>query len=410
MTIAGGGHRQPENQSAGGRRQEAAQPLPLASPVPTAVPDNTARLAAPGQPPLTQDWWNQWLAHTEWLLDIRLTEPERRECQRLWVQRWQQTDQATKDRFWTSANATLQWSSEVAKRTEAERGDLRAQQQTRLLARLRKSPEPDERMLLAAYDAAHEPGGERNPILVSGTPPLAQEMVDQSRRMIEWVLDIQLTEQQHREYQQRFVSEWKKLDQAARDRSFTTGGTELPAQLPLLSRYQRNLLRAGLQPKFLTRLRQPSGTELSPWLLALYETTHRPGGDRNPILVPGTPALTQRMASQYGDFVEWALDLRHSGGMTVSQRQKLQAMVVSDWNDMEGTEREEFIQFLENWTATAQLPPAERTRRQEQFLPDFLAQLRSASDHEPSQWLLKLYSSEQESVERSRTRPQEVRR
>jgi hypothetical protein len=219
---------------------------------------------------------NRWTAHVEWLLDIQLTAEQRHECQRLWVQRWQETDQAHRDRFWTGANVALAWQKEVAAKSAAERNDLCALPRARLLARLRTSSDPDERLLLAAYESAHKPGGVRNPILVAGAAPLTQAVVDQSRRFIEWALDIRLSQQQRWEYQARMVRDWEYLDQAAREATVKNSGEELVGKLSRLTAEQRNQLRAELRPGILSRLQQQSGDELSPWLLAVYQAAKRP--------------------------------------------------------------------------------------------------------------------------------------
>jgi hypothetical protein len=246
---------------------------------------------------------------------------------------------------------------------------------------------------------------ECTPILLAGTPPLAQNLVDHGRNIIEWALDVRLTEQQRREYEQLFINDWQKLSQAAKDKSIADSRPEVARRLLQLQGYQRDSVRGELQPDLLARLRNKADSAICQWWLAVYESAHKPGGERNAVLVPGSPALTQRMVNQYGDFIEWALDLRMSGGLTATQRQQLRAMVVRDWKGMERSDKEDFVQFLENWTAIAQLKPAERTQRQQQFLPEFLDQLRGATDHEPSQWLLKLHGREQELVKHSASAP-----
>jgi hypothetical protein len=390
--VGGISHPRPEATS------KVALPAPE-TPAPLAGPGGPKALA-PGEPPLTQDWLNRWTAYTEWMLDIRLTGQQRRECQQLWVQHWKETGQSRKDRFWAYATGELKWSDAVAKRSEAERNELRAQQQPLFLAGLRRSSDPDERMLVALYEAAHKPGGEQNPILVAGTPALTQDMVDTWRRFVEWVLDVRLTEQQRQEYQHLFINDWKKSHQAAKDYLLKTATAGLLGQLPLLNDHTRNLLRAEVRPKVLADLRNGSGAELSRWLLAIYESAHRPGGERNPVLVPGNPALTQHMVSRFGDFVEWVLDLRVTGGLTARQRQVLRDVIVHYWKKGDDSWRAGFLQHLKTWSVIAQLSDAQRTKLYEKLHPAFVARLRNARDHQLSQWLLAIYHQEQNQPER----------
>jgi hypothetical protein len=235
---------------------------------------------------VTPAWLKEWTAHTEWLLDIHLTEQQRRECQRLWAQRWQQTDQAGRDHFSAYADAELKWWKQAAGRGEAERNELRAQRQPLVVAGLRASSDADERLLVALYDAAHEPGRERNPILVAGTPPLTQGVLDTWRRFIEAVLEVRLTERQRHEYQHLFVNDWKQSPQAVKARLLKAATEGWPGRLPLLDSPARDRLRTELRPPFLAGLRRSSEAALSRWLLAVYESAHRPGEDRNPERAP----------------------------------------------------------------------------------------------------------------------------
>src|SRR6266478_1368871 len=61
-----------------------------------------------GQQGTSPEWLNHWMAYTEWLLDIRLTQEQRNECQKLWIQHWAGIDQSRRELFWTSARAELQ--------------------------------------------------------------------------------------------------------------------------------------------------------------------------------------------------------------------------------------------------------------------------------------------------------------
>jgi hypothetical protein len=121
------------------------------------------------------------------------TNESARQRQDLWLQSWQNASLAKRTRFWASANAELDWSREIAQLPEAERSELLARKQPLVVANLRKSTDPDERLLMALYEAAHQAGGEANPILVAGNPPLTLDTVNTWRRFMEWILDIHLT-------------------------------------------------------------------------------------------------------------------------------------------------------------------------------------------------------------------------
>jgi hypothetical protein len=55
---------------------------------------------------------------------------------------------------------------------------------------------------------------------------------------------------------------------------------------------------------------------------------------------------------------------------------------------MDQSEKDKFLQLLKKWSTVAQLNDAARSKYHEELQPKFLAQLLSATDHEPSRWLL----------------------
>src|SRR5262249_34831238 len=58
------------------------------------------------------------------------------------------------------------------------------------------------------------PGLRADTILVPGDPPLTREAVNRTRDMMEWVLDLRLSDDQHDKWQSAFVTEWQKKDHA----------------------------------------------------------------------------------------------------------------------------------------------------------------------------------------------------
>jgi predicted Zn finger-like uncharacterized protein len=387
-------------------KQKEDRPKPAAVP-PVANPaskdaeppakDDAIKVLVSGKPPLTQDFLDQLIAYGQWMLDLQLTEPQRQQWQQLFVEGWKKADQATKDNFWTYAEYQLKQFKEIAKLTDRQRSDFRAQKQPLFLASLRQAPGPENRLLLDIYESAHKPGSERNPILVAGTPPLTQDTANSWRIFMEWILDVNLTEPQRQEFQRLFVNDWKKMDQTAKNDSLKTSAEGLPSQLGGLSNYDNHLLRAQAQSQYLAALRN-SGNELSRWLLAVHDSVHKPGGKGNQVLEPGNPSLTQSMVSQYGDFIEWVLALRLSDGLTELQRQDLKEVVMKDWQIMDKSGKHSFLGLLKKWNEITRASDADRAHSLEELQPKFLTRLRSELDHEPSRWLLRVYDQEQDLV------------
>jgi len=346
-----------------------------------------------GEPPLTQGFLNRWYAYLEWLLEIRLTESQRRECQQCYVQRWKETAPPLKERFSAYASLELKWWGEVAKQSEVERDELRAEKRLPFLARFRKSADPDDQLLLQLYQLAHQPGGDRNPILVAGSPPLTQDMVDQGRWLIQWILDIQLSAPQRQDYQRLFIANWKSWDPVVKDGYFKNNAQVL-LNLPLMSAYSRDLLRAHRQVQLLADLESSSGDELAQLLLALRVLAHRPGQERNPVLVPGRLPLTQDMVSQLGDFLQWALDLQGSGGLTPSQRQVLRELLMRSWEKGDESWKTALGQHLQAWRDILRMSDVERARGLAKLHPALIAQLQGTPSS-LNRWLLEITRNDQ---------------
>ena len=238
---------------------------------------------------------------------------------------------------------------------------------------------------------------------------LGHDVIVRWTAFIEWLLDIDLNEEQRRECETRFVHDWDSMDQPAKNAALKVFSEGLPAHLDLLNNYARNLLRAERQPKYLAELHQSSGREFSRWLLAIYESAHKPGGPRNPVLASGDQPLTRVMVTQYCDFVDWVLDLRATGGLTAAQRQSLQDAVVTAWPRMGKAEKDRFIKLLENWGKVIQLDNARRVKYQSKSCGEFLAQLRRTPNQDPGRWLLALYDHEQE-IAKQQSEPKAVAR
>jgi hypothetical protein len=147
------------------------------------------KILVPGKSPLTQSLMDGVREYEEWVLDIRLTEAERRRWERLFVDEFKKKD---------ADNSSV-----------AERDALRARYLPATLANLAKSRDRDDKLLLQARELAHKPGGPKNPILVDGEPPLTKVLMDQELLWAEWLLDLPLTEKERRDYQALFIKGWK---------------------------------------------------------------------------------------------------------------------------------------------------------------------------------------------------------
>jgi hypothetical protein len=112
------------------------------------------------------------------------------------------------------------------------------------------------------------------------------------------------------------------------------------------------------------------------------------------VLVPGPTPLTRDMVGQFGDFLEWGLDLRAGGGFTETQRQVLQDLLLTSWKQRDESWKAAFVEHLQTWQDLVQLSDGERARVQEKLRPDLVAQLRSTPTP-LNRWLLEIAGKEQ---------------
>src|SRR5262249_15607440 len=111
---------------------------------------------------------------------------------------------------------------------------------------------------------------------------------------------------------------------------------------------ERTLLRVTARTNVLAEIRGNPSEPFNRWRLARFEAAHGPGGERNPILVPGAVPLTQDMVTQYCELVEWRWRLQLTG-LGAQQRQQLQQLVVADWKSGDKAARQAFLDDLRWW-------------------------------------------------------------
>ena len=373
--------RAPEKQGRAGAPAPPPAPGPTgdATPAGGQDPKDDPTVLIDGKPPLTQGMMDRQARVVESVLDLPLTEQQRSRWQQLWIEAFKKKDADHQARCLAGLQETRKWWEDASELSGGERGLTLAQAGTSFLKTIHDSTDPDDQMLAELYDAAHKPGGDRNAILVDSDPPLTQERLDHWRLLwAEYLLDIPLTAQQRQDFQPLFVAAWKKGNPKAEAEKLNKTWDNLMR----FNRCQSHWLRAATRPGWVEGLRNDKNPDdLERWLLAAYELAHKPGGERNPILVDGDPPLTHDDLQQYGEQVEGALDLSVLNGLAPDQRQHLQDLVVGDWKGMDKAAREAFLR--EVWKA-----------------PDkasILAQVKKAAPgDERGLFLLKLFNQEQE--------------
>jgi hypothetical protein len=227
-------------------------------------------------------------------------------------------------------------------------------------------------------------------VLVPGDPPLTQEVVDNCRRMAEWALSIELGDKERRQWEQFFVVEFLKKDQAKRKASMTVyqGFGPYLDKVSKMPDAERVRERARKRDFWLDSLRKSSDRD-DRMLLGAYDEAYKPGGSKNPILVKSDPPLTQGMIDLDAATAEVLLDLRLSD----EQRKKFRDLRIEDWKSWDAAKRLRDAKNTESW---ANLPTFSNYRRNEQRAltqPRLLTEFHKKDSGELAQWLLTLHES-----------------
>lgn len=145
----------------------------------------------------------------EWYLGLGFTAEERREWQEVIASYWPKRDKAEREKiikdhrdFFTTYS---QWSP-------YERDLNRPLYMRNVLENLRNHNGDPERWIVAKLEAAYRPGGEGNPILVPGDPPLTRLLLDQTVAMIEFAFALNLSATERGAYQKTFIGDWRQHD------------------------------------------------------------------------------------------------------------------------------------------------------------------------------------------------------
>ena len=340
------------------------------------------RLLASGNPPLTEGAVAAAAKFYEWALDVRLSEPQYLEFERLLTDQWKQPGGATRS---SVIKASQQWGEIIGMRVTA-RGGIHSRVQDSVVARLRGANDDAARWLLARYTEAHR-------VLTPGNPALTQGLADRMADYWEWALDIRLGDRERRELQQLQAAMWAQRPASWKQNWITI----IPAwwtTLSSLGPVERTVMRVGVRTNVMAEIRQDPKEPFNRWRLAQYDAAHRPGAETNPILVPGTVPLTQDMVTAYCEFVEWRWRLQLTG-LGAQQRQQLQQLVVADWKSRDQTARRAFVADLRWWLDV--FPTLTEAQRQSisyenRQTDSYLERLHQSRDANARGWYLALQS------------------
>src|SRR5262245_16827006 len=108
-------------------------------------------------------------------------------------------------------------------------------------------------LTVLAFLGSHAPLFGQGRVVVPSDPPLTQDYVDLCRQAFEWMLDVEMTGAERRQYQQLFIESWNRQTKAEKQNglSYWTAKLSWFSDLPSMTEAQRKSLRETNQPGYL---------------------------------------------------------------------------------------------------------------------------------------------------------------
>lgn len=134
---------------------------------------------------------------------------------------------------------------------------------------------------------------------IAGAPPLTFDMAQKATNFFAWLLDAPLTPEQRLQFQNAVAQSWLsgRPDEIQstlqiiqfNDRMFLTR-----------SPTEREIVRQTMQPKYIAQMRSQPNSDLSRWVLGIYDAAHKP-------LAAGNPPLTPQVVDSYAAFLSFMM-------------------------------------------------------------------------------------------------------
>jgi hypothetical protein len=134
---------------------------------------------------------------------------------------------------------------------------------------------------------------------VAGRPPLTREIVNKQIQFFEWVLDVQLTQEQRAQYRDVLVSIWKTGRQEEID--MTVNLTNFDDQLKQKRPEEAELMRERVRTPYLDIMRKQPDDPFARWVVGIYDSAHR-------AIAPGNPPLTAQVVDAYAELVSFIVN------------------------------------------------------------------------------------------------------
>jgi hypothetical protein len=220
-------------------------------------------------------------------------------------------------------------------------------------------------------------------VLVEGSPPLTQDIVDHTCNFLEWGLDLQFTAAQRDEARTVITRLWKDNDRKAID-----GIQQILAAYAQLARATpaaRQAAQHKVQDQLVAGMRSDHADATSRWLLTVYDHAHV-------ALADGPPPLTHQIADAYAELLGFLVGEATRGQAIVPERKaedELAAKLASGWAGLDAKQRQQLAIMPAYWAALRvewdRTAPADRGKYRAQWAKAFAAAQPKTNQPRPNQ-------------------------
>ena len=291
------------------------------------------RLLVPGNPPLTEAAVAAAAQFYEWALDVRLSEAQYPEFERLLVDRWKQPRGGARRRSSTPGAGGAR-SSRCAPSLAARSSPACRTRFSRAFGGARAATT----RLAGSWHVTPRPPGTR-----TGQPAADEGARGSDGRLLG--MGARCQARRPRAAGAAAIPDYTmgaaRCGVEAKSRDCDHPGVVDHHGQPRPG--ERTLLRVQARANVLAEIRGNPSEPFNRWRLARYQAAHGLGGERNPILWCPVARPHSGMVTQYCEFREWRWAATAHRARGRRQRAQLQQLVVADWRRGDETARQAFL-------------------------------------------------------------------
>jgi hypothetical protein len=294
------------------------------------IPPNVSANAvlAHGDPPLTESMVDLYANFEAWLMELPRTQLQRNRVSAMMIEDWKKPAEIKNDM------SNLSMAAQVAQATADQREFIRCGLQPKVLQNVRADKNnPDSRLLLVAYEQAHQP-------IATGDPPLTESMVSRFTAYLGWVLQISLTQPLKDSLRAALLEDWKQPKEIKSDMDFLNWQVDMAGR----SNEEKEYFRSRAEPEIIKSMRVDRGNPAAPWIVAAYDAAH-------PSIAAGNPPLTRQAADAFTELLCFMHN--QGGGPRQEANQALKdsnaQLLAQNYPKLSSEQQQKLAQMPQNW-------------------------------------------------------------